>query len=56
MLVDLAKLSRVVACVPAKDLLTVGFGKSELKNPSDPFGAENRRVRVTNTVANVANE
>ncbi len=42
--------------IPAKDLLTVGLGKSELKNPSDPFGAENRRVRVTNTAANVANE
>jgi outer membrane protein OmpA-like peptidoglycan-associated protein len=42
--------------IPAKDLVPVGYGKSKLKNPSDPFGAENRRVRIVNVAANVANE
>jgi outer membrane protein OmpA-like peptidoglycan-associated protein len=32
----------------ASDLRTVGYGKSRLKNPSDPFAAENRRVEVVN--------
>jgi outer membrane protein OmpA-like peptidoglycan-associated protein len=41
--------------VSAADLVTVGYGKSRLKNPNDPFAAENRRVRVVNTAANVAN-
>jgi outer membrane protein OmpA-like peptidoglycan-associated protein len=32
----------------ASDLRTVGYGKSRLKNTSDPFAAENRRVEVVN--------
>jgi outer membrane protein OmpA-like peptidoglycan-associated protein len=32
----------------SSDLRTVGYGKSRLKNPSDPFAAENRRVEVVN--------
>jgi outer membrane protein OmpA-like peptidoglycan-associated protein len=32
----------------ASNLRTVGYGKSRLKNPSDPFAAENRRVEVVN--------
>src|ERR1700730_17497651 len=42
--------------VPARDLVAVGYGKSRLKNPSRPFAAENRRVRVVNMAANVANK
>jgi outer membrane protein OmpA-like peptidoglycan-associated protein len=29
-------------------LIAVGYGKSRLKNPSEPFAAENRRVQVVN--------
>jgi outer membrane protein OmpA-like peptidoglycan-associated protein len=32
----------------ASNLRTVGYGKSRLKNTSDPFAAENRRVEVVN--------
>ncbi len=35
----------------ASNLRTVGYGKSRLKNPSDPFAAENRRVEVVNMVS-----
>jgi outer membrane protein OmpA-like peptidoglycan-associated protein len=35
----------------SSDLHTAGYGKSRLKNPSDPFGAENRRVEVVNTAS-----
>jgi outer membrane protein OmpA-like peptidoglycan-associated protein len=35
--------------IPASTLVTVGYGKSKLKNESDPFAAENRRVQVVNT-------
>ncbi|HEY8005445.1 MAG TPA: OmpA family protein [Methylocella sp.] len=41
--------------MPAADLVAVGYGKTRLKNPDNPFGPENRRVRVVNTAANVAN-
>jgi outer membrane protein OmpA-like peptidoglycan-associated protein len=34
--------------LPTKDLVAVGYGKTRLKNDSDPFGAENRRVQVVN--------
>ena len=34
--------------IPASTLVTVGYGKTKLKNDSDPFGAENRRVQVVN--------
>jgi outer membrane protein OmpA-like peptidoglycan-associated protein len=34
----------------ASNLRTVGYGKSRLKNSSDPFAAENRRVEVVNIV------
>jgi outer membrane protein OmpA-like peptidoglycan-associated protein len=34
----------------ASNLRTVGYGKSRLKNASDPFAAENRRVEVVNMV------
>jgi flagellar motor protein MotB len=28
--------------------VTVGYGKTRLKNESEPFGAENRRVQIVN--------
>jgi outer membrane protein OmpA-like peptidoglycan-associated protein len=31
-------------------LVTAGYGKAQLKNPSNPFAAENRRVQVINLV------
>jgi outer membrane protein OmpA-like peptidoglycan-associated protein len=34
--------------LPTKDLVAVGYGKTRLKNESDPFGAENRRVQIVN--------
>ncbi len=44
-LVDHFKLS------PA-NLVAVGYGKTKLKNASDPFGPENRRVQVVNMEGN----
>jgi outer membrane protein OmpA-like peptidoglycan-associated protein len=35
--------------IPASTLVTVGYGKTKLKNELDPFGGENRRVQVVNT-------
>jgi len=34
--------------IPAANLLTVGYGKTMLKNASNPFAAENRRVQIVN--------
>jgi outer membrane protein OmpA-like peptidoglycan-associated protein len=34
--------------IDAANLVTVGYGKTRLKNPTDPAAAENRRVRVVN--------
>jgi outer membrane protein OmpA-like peptidoglycan-associated protein len=34
--------------VPAANLIPVGFGKEHLKNRSNPFADENRRVQVVN--------
>ncbi|MBO0733824.1 MAG: OmpA family protein [Methylocapsa sp.] len=34
--------------IPRANLIAVGYGKSQLKNPGDPYAAENRRVRVIN--------
>jgi outer membrane protein OmpA-like peptidoglycan-associated protein len=42
--------------VPASTLVTVGYGKTKLKNESDPFGGENRRVQVVNTEEKGAGE
>jgi outer membrane protein OmpA-like peptidoglycan-associated protein len=38
----------------ASNLRAVGYGKSRLKNNSDPFAAENRRVEVVNMVSQQA--
>lgn len=35
--------------IPASDLVTVGYGKSKLKDPSQPMAEVNRRVQVVNT-------
>ncbi|MGB6324314.1 MAG: OmpA family protein [Methylocella sp.] len=42
--------------IPAANLVAVGYGKTKLKNKDNPFGAENRRVRVVNMVNNMANK
>ncbi|HEY1360895.1 MAG TPA: OmpA family protein [Xanthobacteraceae bacterium] len=34
--------------VQANNLVTVGYGKMQLKNAAEPFAAENRRVQVVN--------
>ncbi|MBR0742166.1 OmpA family protein [Bradyrhizobium liaoningense] len=34
--------------ISATDLVTVGYGKSKLKNPSQPLAEANRRVQVVN--------
>jgi outer membrane protein OmpA-like peptidoglycan-associated protein len=34
--------------IPASTLVTVGYGKTKLKNEADPFGADNRRVQIVN--------
>jgi outer membrane protein OmpA-like peptidoglycan-associated protein len=35
--------------IPGSDLVTVGYGKSKLKDPSQPMAEVNRRVQVVNT-------
>jgi outer membrane protein OmpA-like peptidoglycan-associated protein len=42
--------------IPAANLVAVGYGKTKLKNKDNPFGAENRRVRVVNMANNMANK
>jgi outer membrane protein OmpA-like peptidoglycan-associated protein len=34
--------------MPTASLVTVGYGSTHLKNPKDPYAAENRRVAVVN--------
>jgi outer membrane protein OmpA-like peptidoglycan-associated protein len=40
--------------IPAPDLITVGYGKTKLKDAQDPTNAINRRVQVINTEARTA--
>jgi outer membrane protein OmpA-like peptidoglycan-associated protein len=35
--------------IPAADLVTVGYGKTKLKDPANPLSEVNRRVQVVNT-------
>jgi outer membrane protein OmpA-like peptidoglycan-associated protein len=35
--------------IPAANLIAVGYGKTMLKDASNPFGSENRRVQIVNT-------
>ena len=34
--------------IEPSNLVTIGYGQSQLKDPTNPFAAENRRVQVTN--------
>ncbi len=34
--------------IEAGQLVTVGYGKTQLKNPASPFSGENRRVQIVN--------
>jgi outer membrane protein OmpA-like peptidoglycan-associated protein len=34
--------------IASDNLVATGYGKEQLKNPANPFAAENRRVQVTN--------
>ena len=34
--------------IPDDTLVTAGYGEEQLKNESDPFAAENRRVQIVN--------
>ena len=38
--------------IPAANLVTVGYGKAQLKNKDNPLSGENRRVQVVNMVKN----
>ena len=40
--------------IAADTLMTAGYGKTHLKNASDPFAAENRRVAIVNMASKVA--
>jgi outer membrane protein OmpA-like peptidoglycan-associated protein len=35
--------------IDANNLVTVGYGKTQLKNPAEPFTGQNRRVQVINS-------
>ena len=37
------------AGIPASDLVTVGYGRTKLKDPANPLSEVNRRVQVANT-------
>jgi outer membrane protein OmpA-like peptidoglycan-associated protein len=37
--------------VNPQQLISVGYGEEDLKNPNDPQAAENRRVTIVNLVA-----
>jgi outer membrane protein OmpA-like peptidoglycan-associated protein len=34
--------------IPASNLITVGYGKSKLKNEKNPLASENRRAQIVN--------
>jgi outer membrane protein OmpA-like peptidoglycan-associated protein len=34
--------------IPAPDLVTVGYGKTKLKDPANPLAEANRRVQIVN--------
>jgi outer membrane protein OmpA-like peptidoglycan-associated protein len=40
--------------IPAANLVTVGYGKTQLKNKDNPMAPENRRVQVVNMVSKSA--
>jgi Outer membrane protein and related peptidoglycan-associated (lipo)proteins len=42
--------------IAADTLMTAGYGKTHLKNASDPFAGENRRVAIVNMASKVAGQ
>ena len=40
--------------ISSDTLISTGYGKRELKNATDPFAAENRRVQIVNMASNTA--
>jgi outer membrane protein OmpA-like peptidoglycan-associated protein len=38
--------------IPAENLVSAGYGESDLKNKTDPTAAENRRVQIVNMAKN----
>jgi outer membrane protein OmpA-like peptidoglycan-associated protein len=40
--------------LPADTLIAVGYGKTQLKNTTNPFAAENRRVQIVNSEQKMA--
>jgi hypothetical protein len=42
--------------VASNDLITVGYGKSKLKNPGAPMDPANRRVQVVNLANKTASK
>jgi outer membrane protein OmpA-like peptidoglycan-associated protein len=42
--------------IPAANLVTVGYGKTQLKNKDNPNAPENRRVQVVNMVKSAENK
>ena len=40
--------------VSADTMISTGYGKRELKNATDPFAPENRRVQIVNMASNTA--
>jgi outer membrane protein OmpA-like peptidoglycan-associated protein len=38
--------------IPAENLVSAGYGESDLKNKTDPSAAENRRVQIVNMAKN----
>jgi outer membrane protein OmpA-like peptidoglycan-associated protein len=42
--------------IASNDLITVGYGKSKLKNPNAPMDQANRRVQVVNLANKTASK
>ena len=51
---DAIKKYLVAKGVPAASLVTVGYGKTQLKNAANPLAGENRRVQVVNMASKSA--
>ena len=45
---DVQPLSQVKTSMTGRIFVTAGYGKQGMKNPNDPFAAENRRVQISN--------
>jgi len=40
--------------IDSTNLVTVGYGKTQLKNTADPLAGDNRRVQVINMISKTA--